>query len=66
VKELRGFERITLGPGETTTVTFEVGPEDLSFYDRDLEETVEPGRFDLMVGPHSGDVQAVPLDVVAR
>lgn len=53
VKELRGFERITLQPGETKTVTFTLGPEDLSFLDLHLEHVVEPGFFQVFVGPNS-------------
>lgn len=53
VKELRGFERITLQPGETKTVTFTLGPEDLSFLDIHLEHVVEPGFFQVFVGPNS-------------
>lgn len=53
VKELRGFERITLQPGETKTVTFTLEPEDLSFLDLHLEHVVEPGFFQVFVGPNS-------------
>lgn len=67
VKELRGFERISLDPGETQTVTFEIGPDDLSFWDEDMKQKVEPGRFDLMVGHSSADIaQTVTLEVVER
>lgn len=63
VKELKGFERITLQPGEQTTVTFEVGPEALRAYDREMQRVVEPGTFELMVGPNSRDLQIVELNV---
>lgn len=63
VKELKGFRRITLQPGETQVVTFEVGPEQLSFLNEDMQRTVEPGELDLMVGTSSADVQAVRLEV---
>jgi beta-glucosidase len=55
VKELKGFQRITLAPGETRTVTFDVTPEHLSFYDIDMVFRVEPGEFRLMVGSSSRD-----------
>lgn len=67
VKELRGFERITLDPGETKTVSFEVGPEDLSFYGMDMERIVEPGLFEIMVGHSSADIGATTtLEVVQK
>ncbi len=67
VKELRGFKRVTLDPGETTTVSFEIGPDDLSFWDTDMEEVVEPGTFDVMVGHSSADIaQSTELNVVEK
>ncbi len=65
-KELRGFERVTLGPGETKTVTFMLGPDALSLIDRQMQRVVEPGKFDVMVGTSSAAVTTVTLDVVAR
>ena len=62
-KELKGFAKVFLAPGETREVTFEIGAEQLSFVGRDLEEIVEEGDFDIMVGPHSADVQTVSLRV---
>jgi len=64
VKELRGFRRVTLQPGETRTVRFEIGPEQLSYHGPDMKRVVEPGRFDIMVGGNSVDVSSVALDVV--
>jgi beta-glucosidase len=64
VKELRGFRRVTLPPGETRTVTFDLGPEHLSYHGADMKRVVEPGRFDIMVGGNSVDVSSVALDVV--
>jgi beta-glucosidase len=55
VKELKDFKRITLEPGETKTVEFEITPEKLSFYDINMNFTVEPGEFDVMVGNSSRD-----------
>ena len=43
VKELKGFQRVTLAPGERRTVTFDVTPEHLAFYDIDMAWRVEPG-----------------------
>jgi beta-glucosidase len=64
VKELAGFQRVTLDPGETRTVTFTVGTDALSLVGRDMKRTVEPGRFEVMVGTSSNTASMVPLDVV--
>jgi beta-glucosidase len=66
VKELRGFQRITLDPGQTQTVEFTLGPEHLSFLNRDMHRVVEPGTFKLMVGSNSVDVIETKLNVVAK
>jgi beta-glucosidase len=65
VKELKGFERITLDPGEKATVAFDITPERLAFYDVDMVFRVEPGEFRLMVGSSSrdADLQTVTLRV---
>jgi beta-glucosidase len=64
VKELRGFERITLEPGERRTVTFDLGPEHLWYHGPDMRRTVEPGAFDVLVGGSSVDLLSAPLTVV--
>jgi beta-glucosidase len=64
VMELKEFRRITLTPGERQTVTFEVGPEQLSYHGPDLMRIVEPGRFRLMIGGSSAEVKSVGLEVV--
>jgi beta-glucosidase len=66
VKELKGFERITLEPGETKTVTFTITPDKLSFLDASLERIVEPGLFDIMVGTSSTRLDSVVLEVVKK
>ena len=68
VKELKGFKRIRLEPGETATVAFDITPEHLAFYDIDMAFRVEPGEFRLMVGSSSRDedLQAVTLRVQDR
>ena len=66
VKELRGFRRITLNPGETKSVEFTLGPEELSFLNRDMHRVVEPGTFTIMVGGNSIDLTNTKLDVVER
>ena len=57
VQELKGFERISLKPGESRTVTFTIDAELLKFYNKDLEYVCEPGEFEAMIGPNSRDVQ---------
>jgi len=64
VKELRGFRRVPLQPGETRTVTFEIGPEQLAYHGPDMKRVVEPGQFEVMVGGNSVDVQSAVLDVI--
>jgi beta-glucosidase len=63
VKELKGFQRITLQPGETRTVSLVVTPDRLAFWNIDMEFVVEPGEFELMVGPNSVDLQRIVLTV---
>ncbi len=55
VKELKGFQRINLQPGETKTVALDITPEHLAFYDIDMNYAVEPGEFEIMVGSSSRD-----------
>ncbi|MGZ5192169.1 MAG: glycoside hydrolase family 3 C-terminal domain-containing protein, partial [Flavisolibacter sp.] len=55
VKELKGFQRISLKPGETKTVTLEITPEKLAFHNVDIKFVVEPGEFEIMVGSSSKD-----------
>jgi beta-glucosidase len=52
-KMLKGFKRITLNPGETKTVSFELNSENLSLLDKDLKRVVEPGDFTIYVGASS-------------
>jgi beta-glucosidase len=63
VKELRGFERVTLAPGEARTVRFTLDAEDFRFWNADMERVVEPGDFEIMVGPNSVDLRSVTLTV---
>jgi beta-glucosidase len=58
-KELRGFERISLKPGEKKTVSFPLPAEKLSFYDvKSKSFVVEPGQFEVLVGSSSEDIRA--------
>lgn len=56
VKELKGFKRISLKPGESQRVEFSLGPEHLGFYNLAMKYVVEPGEFKVMVGSSSEDV----------
>jgi beta-glucosidase len=63
VKELRGFRRVSLEPGESRTVTFDLGPEHLSYHGPGMERVVEPGAFEIMVGGNSVDLLTATLMV---
>jgi beta-glucosidase len=56
VKELKGFEKINLAVGEKKTVRFKLTQEHLSFLNRNLEQVVEPGMFEVMIGSSSKDI----------
>jgi beta-glucosidase len=66
VMELKDFKRISLNAGESKTVEFVITPEKLSFLDINMNRVVEPGWFDIMVGPSSVKYQTAKLEVVAR
>ena len=66
VMELKDFRRVSLQPGESKTVTFTLTPDKLWFYNLNMERTVEPGWFDIMVGTSSVKYQTAKLEVVAR
>jgi beta-glucosidase len=65
VKELKGFEKVWLAPGETTTVEIPLTPDSLAFHDIDMRWVVEPGEFTVMVGTSSrdADLQSLTLTV---
>ncbi len=54
---LRGFERVPLAPGETKTVKFLLQPDDLAILDKNMNWTVEPGEFQVMIGSSSEDIK---------
>ncbi len=66
LKMLKGFERVTLNPGETKTVTFELGFDALNVLNQDMKKVVEPGTFTISVGNSSlaKDLQTVTLNVL--
>jgi beta-glucosidase len=63
VKEMRGFRRIALEAGQTKSVEFSLGFDELSFLNRDMHRVVEPGTFKIMVGGNSVDLIATTLTV---
>ena len=68
VKELEGFQRVTLQPGERRTLHFTLAPEQLGFYNAAMQFVVEPGTFKVMAGTSSEDSQMLESDfeVTAR
>lgn len=61
VKELKGFQRVHLKPAETKTVTLDITPDRLAFWNIDMKFVVEPGEFRILVGPNSRDLQSTTL-----
>lgn len=66
VKELKGFERIFLQPGETQTVTFNLPASDLAFWNIDMKHTVEPGEFTLWIGTNSEEGLSADFEVIGK
>ncbi len=64
IKELKGFERITLAAGEARTVRIALNSDAFALWNLDMEEVVEPGLFDIMVGPDSENLQTVTLEII--
>jgi len=63
VRSLKGFRRVSLQPGESRTVTFRLGPDAFSLYDRQMRKIVEPGSFSIFVGTDSDAALAARVDV---
>jgi beta-glucosidase len=61
--ELKGFQRVTLEPGEARTLSFDIKPTDLWFYNADMKRAVEPGTFTIFAGPNSVDLKKTTLTV---
>jgi beta-glucosidase len=66
VKQLAAFRRVHLAPGEKATVELKLAPESLALLGPDMKPLVEPGVFDVMVGPSSAETTTVPLEVRER
>jgi beta-glucosidase len=65
-QQLRGFTHVSLAPGETKRVQFEVKPEHLMLYDREGKWSIEPGRFTVSVGASSDDLRLRTAFTVTR
>ena len=63
VLELKAFQRVTLAPGESRTLTFDIKPSDLWFFNMDMKRVVEPGSFTIHAGPNSVELKSVKLMV---
>ncbi len=63
VLELKGFKRVTLEPGETRVLVFEIKPSDLWFYNLQMQRKVEPGSFTIFAGSDSVNLKSVKLVV---
>jgi beta-glucosidase len=66
VMALKGFHRVTLKPGEKTTVEFKLAPDALAIIDENMRRVVQPGAFDIMVGQSSAQTSSVALEVLPR
>ena len=66
VEKLEGFQRVTLDPGKSQTVTFTLGPQNLGFYNNNGQFEVEPGTFDLWVGDSSTADTGTPTTFTLR
>jgi len=67
VKELRGFERLHLQPGETKTVTFPLAAARLAYWDETTHGfVVDPGAFDVLIGASSADIRLQTRLTVTR
>ncbi len=64
VKELKGFEKVSLKKGETKTVSFEISSDDLKFYNLDMKYAAEAGKFDVFVGGNSDTNRKVSFELV--
>ena len=64
VLELKGFERVTLQPGEQRTLTFAIEPDQLTIWNREMQEVNEPGPVKLSVGASSAELKAIDVQIV--
>lgn len=62
LKELKGFQKVMLKAGESKTVSFEITPEDLKYYNNELKFDWESGDFQIMIGGNSQDVKSIIIN----
>jgi beta-glucosidase len=60
---LRGFHRVHLEPGASTTVSFDVSPDSLSILNAEMRKVIEPGEVDILVGANSAETSSVHLTI---
>jgi beta-glucosidase len=65
IQQLRGFERVTLLPGEARTLKFTLGPRAFEMWDERMRRIVEPGEFEVMAGSSSAKLQSATLTITA-
>lgn len=65
IKELKGFKRVSLEPGQSRTVEFTLGREAFQFWNSQMKQVVEPGSFDILVGPNSVDLKSARLEITS-
>jgi beta-glucosidase len=65
IEELKGFRRVTLAPGESKTVQFTLDREAFALWNQEMKRVVEPGAFEIMVGPSSVDLKTTTLEVTS-
>ena len=63
MKELKGFQKIMLQPGETRTVNFEIFPKDLAFYKQDMSFGRGKGKFTVFAGGNSRDTKSAEFEL---
>ena len=67
LKELKGFERVSVKAGQTIAVTIPIGPEELAYYDTEQGDyVVEPGEFEILVGPSSDEARLLKTGLLVR
>jgi beta-glucosidase len=64
VKELKGFQKVELKPGEEKTISFNLTSDDLRFYNSELEFKAEPGEFKVYCGPDSQNVKEANFTLI--
>lgn len=63
VKELKGFKKVKIKKGETVTVAFTIYPEELSYYHQDMNFSVDPGEFELLIGTNSEETRKISFNI---